>query len=172
MKVLKVINPQQATKKEVDQYRVRQAARAVVIDPEGQIGLLKVVKRKFYKLPGGGIEAGESQQTALKRECQEEIGCNVEILDEIGTIVEYRKMFQIKQISHCYLAKLVGAKGKPKLTQEEKDEGYQPLWVPYQQAVDLMNNSQAQNLESKFYIVPRDKIFINHAKINSCQFIS
>lgn len=101
MKLLKTINPQNATAKEVEQYLVREAARAVVIDAAGQVGLLKVTKRKFYKLPGGGIEVGESQQTALKRECLEEIGCNIEILDEIGTIVEYRKMFQIKQILHC-----------------------------------------------------------------------
>ena len=82
--------------------------------------LFSLYKLNYYKLPGGGVEEGEDLQIALKRECKEEIGCNVEIIREVGQINEYRKMFNIKQISFCFLAKVVGGKGEPELTEGEK----------------------------------------------------
>jgi ADP-ribose pyrophosphatase YjhB (NUDIX family) len=47
---------------------------------------------------------------ALKRECIEEIGCDIEVLQEIGLVNEWRKIYQIHQVSFCYLAKIVGKK--------------------------------------------------------------
>ncbi|MCR4391419.1 MAG: NUDIX domain-containing protein [Candidatus Acetothermia bacterium] len=61
---------------------IRTAAKAIVIR-DGR--LLVTVNRDpdgvFYLLPGGGQEPGETLLQALRRECREEIGADVEIGD-------------------------------------------------------------------------------------------
>jgi len=160
MKLLKTLNPQNATPEEITTYKIREAARAIVLDRENKVALLHVGKYNYYKLPGGGIDDGEGPLDALQRECLEEIGCTVEILQEIGKVVEHRKMYQIEQISYCYLARVSGEKGEPIFTNKELSEGFSQMWVPYHEAVQLVSDNQALGIEGKEYIVPRDTILI------------
>ncbi|MEP7166486.1 MAG: NUDIX domain-containing protein [Candidatus Woesebacteria bacterium] len=164
MKLLEVINPEAVSESDVKEYPVRETARAVVIDDNGLIALLYVASDNYYKIPGGGIEAGEDRRVALYRECMEEIGCTVEILDEIGSIIEYRKLFTLKQISYCYVAKVKGKKGKPDFTPKEIAEGFKQIWMPYSEALALISKNQATNQEGKSYIVPRDLTFLQAAQ--------
>ena len=157
------MSPKQKLKAEVKNYRVREAGRAVVIDENGMIALLHVAKESYYKLPGGGIEDTEDKMTALQRECQEEIGCDVEVIGEIGIIVEYRKIFNLKQTSHCYLAKVKGEKGEPNFTDDEKENGFEQVWLPYGEALKVLSESKATNIEGNAYIVPRDTAFLEEA---------
>jgi 8-oxo-dGTP diphosphatase len=69
---------------------VRTAAKAIIIRDRK----LLAVKCQddagiFYILPGGGQEFGETLHDALRRECQEEIGCDVRVL-ELVLVREYR----------------------------------------------------------------------------------
>jgi 8-oxo-dGTP diphosphatase len=164
MNQLALINPENVSEEEAKQYPIREAARAIVVDGAGKIALLHVSKENYYKLPGGGIEPGEDKASALKRECQEEIGCDIEIVEEIGSIVEYRKVFHLTQISYCYLAKVVGAKGTAAFTTEERDNGFTQVWVSYEEAIRALETSSVDNFEGSAYIVPRDTIFLQEAK--------
>lgn len=163
MKNIKLINPENVSDEEVKNYRVREAGRAVVLDKNGMVALLHVNKENYYKLPGGGVEDTEDKIIALKRECLEEIGCDVEVVKEIGTIVEYRKIFNLKQTSHCYLAKVLGEKGTPNFTDEEKENGFEQVWLPYAQALEILSGSKATSIEGSDYIVPRDTAFLREA---------
>ena len=51
---------------------------AVVYDGDGRILLIKTTKAG-WELPGGRVEQGEDLIAALKREVQEETGCEIEI---------------------------------------------------------------------------------------------
>jgi 8-oxo-dGTP diphosphatase len=166
MKLIKIINPENVSEEEVQSYRTREAGRAVVFDNDNKVALLHVTKENYYKLPGGGIEDGEDKISALYRECQEEIGCDVEIINELGFIVEYRKIFTLKQTSYCYLAKVKGPKGKPDFTDSEKEKGFEVVWLSYEEAIKALNDSKAVSVEGGSYIVPRDIAFIEEARVS------
>ncbi len=57
--------------------RIRPAARAIVLDPDDRILLVRFVfpgGRTFWATPGGGIEVGETTEDAVRRELAEETG--------------------------------------------------------------------------------------------------
>ena len=156
MQHLLTLNPENALLEDVNTYDTRAAARAIVRDENGHIALLKVGRHGYYKLPGGGVDEGEDIQTALLRECLEEIGCDIEVLGEVGTVEEHKLKSKLKQTSYCYLAKVVGTKGSPSFTQKEMDGGFSILWVPPSEAIKLMETCAPTTSGGKDYIVPRD----------------
>jgi 8-oxo-dGTP diphosphatase len=170
MKLLKIINPENVSEGKVNAYPVREAVRAIVVDNEGKVALLHVKKENYYKLPGGGIEESEDKMVALHRECLEEIGCNVEVMSEVGMIVEYRKMYSLKQISYCYLVKVEGEKGDSSFTEEELGREFEQVWLPYEKAADVLSENNATSPEGRDYIVPRDITFLKAVKAEMIKF--
>ena len=164
MKTSKVINPGNVSEDEAKKYFVREAVRAVVLDEQYRIAILYVKKFKYYKLPGGGVEKGESRKQALVRECLEEVGSKIEIIDEIGKVFEYRCDCKMKQISYCYLAKIRGAKGKPKFTNEEVEDGFELVWLPIKIALDKVSEVKSDLPEANEFIIPRSTVLLNEAK--------
>lgn len=141
----------------------RKAVRGVVFDNENKIGLINVSKHNYYKLPGGGVEGSESDEDALKRECIEELGCDVSIESEIGRIFEYRDKINTNQESFCYLAKINGEKGKSKLVGYEVDDGFEPVWVEIDEAIKLVEGSKPDTYDGPFIVI-RDLLFLRKAK--------
>src|SRR5271157_2034840 len=76
----------------------RGASRAVVLNARKEMALLHVTKHGYYKIPGGGIEEGESTADALHREVLEEIGCRVGALKPVGMIIEHRDRIRVTQL--------------------------------------------------------------------------
>ena len=68
----------------------RLTARAVVVNPAGQIAVMYAAKFGIHTLPGGGVEPGETPEEALIREVAEETGCVCERISELGLIRENR----------------------------------------------------------------------------------
>lgn len=164
MKELLVLNPENVTAEEISTFRVRRASRAVVIDMRGKIALINVSEHNYYKLPGGGLKGDEDAVTALKRECKEEIGCDVEVVAELGTIVEYRKISELNQTSYCYLAKMVGEGGATDLTESEIKRGFKTAWLSYDNAMQALEESTATSIQGALYIVPRDIAILKEVK--------
>ncbi len=163
MKLLKTIEFEKVAPEESAGYGVRQAARAVVFDSEGKVALLFVSVKGYHKLPGGGVEKGESLEEALKRECKEEIGCEVKITGEIGTTMEFRSLFKIKQESFCYVAEVVGEKGELAFMEDEIEEGFLVKWVGFDEAIKLLEADQSSDYQGKFIKI-RDLTFLKEVR--------
>ncbi len=149
-------------------YQTRKAARATVSDNEGKIALLHVSKQHYYKLPGGGIENGENKEEGLRRECLEEIGCEIEITGEVGSIQEYRHFpdgLNEDQESFCYTANVRGEKKFPHFEQEEINDGFEALWVAKEEAMELLKKSEPNSYDGKFIVV-RELEFIEESLKN------
>jgi 8-oxo-dGTP diphosphatase len=141
----------------------REAARAVVFDENEFIPLLFVSKSNYHKLPGGGIEKGESKIEACKREMLEETGCDVEIGKEVGMVTEYRSFFDnLFQTSYCYIGKII-KKGISNLEQSEIDEGFKLVWFSLDDAITQIKNDKPTNYEGKF-IQERDLRFLEETE--------
>lgn len=145
---------------DVSQYNLRTAARGLVVSGN-KLALLFVSKFNYYKLPGGGIEQGESIEQAFIREVMEEVGCKVNNVKQYGKIIEYRDQFNLKQISYVLTGEVVGEIGSNNLEPSEIDEGFELDWVPIESAIEVISSSKPTNYEGQF-IVKRDLFILNH----------
>ncbi|MBU3142687.1 NUDIX domain-containing protein [Clostridium sp. CF012] len=143
-------------------YKLRKASRSIVVNDSDKIALLFVSKNNYHKLPGGGIEAGEDIKTALNREVMEEAGVNIDVLGEIGTIIEYRNKYEMLQISYCYYSEVKGDIKEPSFTEEETNSGFKLKWVALDEAIAMLENDKPDNYLGKF-IQCRDLLFLKSA---------
>ena len=91
-------------------------------------------------LPGGGIEPGESDQDAVTRELQEELGVTVKDIQEIGTVVQYRNLLEKKYLINGYTADLESTGG---LTdpQDEGEAQFTIQWLTVEDALTFIAKS-------------------------------
>lgn len=153
-----------AKNKDPKDFFIREAARAVVLNNQGQIYLLNMTRDKYHKLPGGGIDEGEDIKTALERELLEEIGCRVKVLSEVGQIIEYRNKIKLQQTSYCYIAQQVGNLESTNLEPSEIEQGAKMAVAQnIDDAIQLLEQDIADHYEGHF-IQRRDLLFLQTAK--------
>lgn len=107
---------------------IRRAARAVMTNDSGQVALMYFTKTGSYKLPGGGIDEGESIELALRREVREEAGYEITDIRELGVVEENRQYCGMHQTSYCFVVKAGDFVGT-ELTDKEAAQGMQLVWV-------------------------------------------
>jgi 8-oxo-dGTP pyrophosphatase MutT (NUDIX family) len=94
-----------------------------------------------YKFPGGGVEAGETDEETLAREIREECGVHLmRVEGEFGQVAEYKRPFEadcevFKLISRYYLCQVQAGEGELRLEAYEQELGYRPRWVEVEQAI-------------------------------------
>lgn len=156
MKLLKEIWDSKLTR--AADYSVRRSSRAVLVDWEGRVALIHLPKKKLFKLPGWGIEEGETKEEALKRECIEELGVYVKILKEIGMTVEYRHSQKMIQESYCFLV-VATEFGESHFTKWELDDGCEVVWMAISEGIEKMRSFRS-NIESHQHIAERELAFL------------
>ncbi len=109
MKILKVLHDDQYPK--AREWKERKIARAIVINEDGLFAVHKISRDdmfgnyQYYETPGGGVDEGETPEMAAIRECEEELGYKIEIIDEIGIIKDEYSLLGRKNINYYFLAK-------------------------------------------------------------------
>ncbi|MFZ5858799.1 MAG: NUDIX domain-containing protein [Chloroflexota bacterium] len=118
----------------------RTAVRAVIQRGEN---LLMIFSANVgdYKFPGGGVQAEETHEQALRREIREECGAELSHFgEEIGEVVEYNHAKDIgfetfKMTSHYYRCEVTDGFGAQNLDGYEKDLGFRPVWISIEEAI-------------------------------------
>ena len=112
---------------------MRQAVRAIIIRDDS---LLVIHRNKYgqeyYTLPGGGIDAGETQEQAIIRELAEETG----VIVELGPLVFTEDPGEPYGRQYIFLCDYKS--GEPALHPESEEAAlnargqntYKPMWLP------------------------------------------
>lgn len=151
-------------------FTQREAARLILFNAKGQIGLLYVGRDKYHKLPGGGIDPGESWQVAAVREAAEEMGAQCCLRETvIGKTHERRSYpddadaFGLEQYSYCCVADVVGELGELERTASEIEKQQMPMWVPFDEALERVSLDKPAEYAGHF-IQARDLALLTAAK--------
>lgn len=144
---------------------LRRAARTVILDGEtGKIAVIEARGGDYHKIPGGGIDEGETPEQAAIREAKEEAGCDVELVKKIGELdfVDSKKPELIHH-SICYLARVTSEIGEPSFDDGEKKRNFRLLWLDINEALSLFKNPKTKSL-SDLKMNNRDMEFVKIAK--------
>ena len=170
MDVIKIITDEDLglPKNEVsrNEYNSRLAARAVVLDEMSRVALMYVSNHNYYKLPGGGIDEGETIEEGLERELAEEMGVSeIEIVAKLGIVREYRDEWETVADHYGYIVKDMGEHGRVALTEKEKAHGYEVVWAKgVKEAIDLVKSGESVATEyGQRFEIQRELAFLYKA---------
>jgi 8-oxo-dGTP pyrophosphatase MutT (NUDIX family) len=137
----------------VDGSRVvhREAVRAIASDGQGRHLLLASARDLGLKHPGGGVEPGEDDRTALARELREETGFELAAVHDLVVVVDERRPgtesgVTLAMESRYYRVSL-GKPGAPSLQDDEATLGLTVVWLPLEEAVSLQRQSMADDAQ-------------------------
>lgn len=84
------------------------AANCVVINDQNEV-LLHQIDQKYWSLPGGVLDLGETYESCAVREVKEETGIDVSIVDTLGIFYCMDKVFpngdQAQMIAQIFVAR-------------------------------------------------------------------
>lgn len=117
------MEPQFGTVKEGVEYISRPGVYALITDSEEKIAIVEVNNKYF--LLGGGLDAGETEESGLKREIAEEVARNISSATFLGRARQYvdAKDGYFNKLGSFYKVELGGA------TSAAGEEDYKFKWV-------------------------------------------
>lgn len=123
----------------------RPSVRGIVIE-DGKIAMMHSIKYDYYKLPGGGIEAGEKLEDTLIREVREESGLVVkkDSIKEFGYVrrIEKGKIEDIFiQENFYFLCDVEDIIISQELDDYEEEEGFTLEFVSPEHAISVNENA-------------------------------
>lgn len=113
---------------------MRNVVRAIIIENARLLALGRVKNgEKYWVFPGGGVDEGETNEIALARECKEELGLEVEVLERMFETVFLNKGFGEQQ-EYFYECKILGGQlgtgdGEEYQENSHYQGTYEPVWI-------------------------------------------
>ena len=90
---------------DVRDYKLNIRAGGIIVH-NNKVLLHKNTNKDHYCLPGGRVEIGESSEKTIKREIQEELGKQIEIINYVATIENFFEMENTKYHEIYFLYKI------------------------------------------------------------------
>ncbi|MCM3920461.1 NUDIX domain-containing protein [Frankia sp. AiPs1] len=90
------------------------AVSAIVTDDRGALLLIHRTDNKYWSIPGGGIEPGETVRQATAREVKEETGIDIEVIGIVGIfsdpghVAAYDDGEVRQEFSICFTTRILG----------------------------------------------------------------
>lgn len=119
----------------------RMIARAICFDNGGYFYFVRAErdddfgKATLIETSGGGVEAGEDLQSAIKRELKEELGVEVEVVRKIGFVSDYYNLIHRHNLNNYFLCRIISF-GDKNLTKDEiEDFHLSTLKMTYDEAI-------------------------------------
>lgn len=125
------------------EYSPRLGSYAVIIK-DNRIGVVKSSIFDKYFLVGGGIETGETESEALRREAIEETGFEIKVREKLESAVEYL----YAGIDKCYTAKECHFYRVSLLNRVKKNSETELIWIS-KDALDEMYHRSHQWIVQK-----------------------
>ena len=154
----------------------RNIVRGIVYNDNFEIALIKLHtfdifgERDLYETPGGGVEKGEKLIDAFKREIKEEVGAEIDNIEEIGRIVDFYNCIYRRNNNHFFLAHIKSI-GEQHLTDLEKGwfEGVKYMSVDkaiyeYENSRDLPVNNIVRQRELPILKIAKKRLIILQGK--------
>lgn len=155
--------------KDIGKINVREAVRAIIFQKDKI--LLMHSNKGYVKLPGGGVEKGESHSEALRREVAEETGfLNCEVKDKVGVVTqrhmdEYDPNAFFEMNSHYYLCGINSSeKVEQQLDEYESAEEFTPEWLTLDEALK-QNEWAIKQVKPNGFIKRENMVFQRLKKI-------
>ncbi len=142
---------------------VRHSSRAIIIS-DGRIAMIHSLENNYYKLPGGGIELGESKENALIRETLEETGLHIipDTIEELGYIHRICKSSKYEdecfiQNNYYYFCEVTNEVSPTKYDEGELSERFIPEFVDphiaYAENAKISDNDPAYGMAYRENII-------------------
>ncbi|MBQ5951526.1 MAG: NUDIX hydrolase [Lachnospiraceae bacterium] len=130
----------------------REIVRAIVADDEGWFYFVRVRRDDEFghatliETSGGGVEPGEDLEEALRRELQEEMGAQVDVLRKIGIVSDYYNLIGRHNINHYYLCRVRGFGETHRTRDEIEDYHMTTLKLRFDEALREYRKSRRSRL--------------------------
>lgn len=106
-------------------------------------------------------------EEALIREVNEEAGCEIQKVVELGYVKELRTLNNFMQISYVFISRVEKDKKRLNLTEQEQDEGAELCWFlpeialkKIKECYDKLIPSKYSNLYNSRMVIKRDELIL------------
>ena len=119
----------------------RNIVRAIVFDEGGFFYFVRAERNDAFghavliETSGGGVEAGEDEETAIRRELKEELGAEVEVICKIGTVKDYYNLIHRHNLNHYFLCRACSFGEKHLMPDEIEDFHLSTLKLTGEEAI-------------------------------------
>lgn len=137
--------------KNFKEYKNRDAVRGFIYNDLNQVALIHIKgvdefgDRDHFEFPGGGIENGEDEIEALKREIKEEIGYEIDNIRPIGLISNQYNLLKRIDHQHFYLAHATKFVGQ-NLLDYEKNIFKEIVFFDIDKLIEMYNSFNVENV--------------------------
>ena len=119
----------------------RMIARSIVVDDDENFYFVRANrnddfgKASLIETAGGGVEPGEDLDSAIRRELNEELGVEVEVICKIGVVSDYYNLIHRHNINNYFLCKIKSFGDKHLTKDEIEDFHLSTLKLKYEDAL-------------------------------------
>lgn len=138
----------------------RRTSRAILINEENKYAVMYAKKFNLHSLPGGGIDNGENERSALIRELFEETGCVCDSVEPLGVVSENRFHADFTSLSYYFVVHTKTKQTVLHLTDSEIENGTILKWCSFDELYSLIKDIVHETNQRKF-LQARDLLALN-----------